>query len=131
MNPMLDIALITNNYSHDIATAVLAISGGTMLLLSRNYPPDATPEIELYFIRIYSSITRAAKYSLLWILIAGVPRITFYKQYEWSDKAGDLQVVAIIIKHIVMFLLVGTGLFYWSKLNKKVVHLKIKNNIRR
>jgi hypothetical protein len=51
----------------------------------------------------------------------------FYTQYEWSDAAGDLQVIAIIIKHVVMFLLVGTGLFYWSKLAKRVKQLQLKH----
>jgi len=128
MDSLFDIALMTNNYSHDIATAILAISGAAMWMLSRNYPESATQEMELYFVRIYQSITKMAKYSLIWILIAGVPRVTFYKQYEWSTTAGDLQVIAIMIKHIVMFLLVGTGLFYWSKLSRRVKLLKIKNN---
>ncbi len=128
MNPLFDIAIMTNNYSHDVATALLAASGATLWILSRNYPVSAISEIESYFVRIYQSITRLATYALLWILIAGVPRVVFYKQYEWSNMAGDLQVFAIIVKHVVMFLLVGTGLFYWAKLNKKVKYLKLKNN---
>jgi len=121
-------AIMTNNYSHDIATALLAISGVTMWMLSRRYPVSTSEDVVLYFVRIYRSITKLAKYSLIWILIAGVPRVIFYKQYEWPDAAGDLQVVAIIIKHFVTFLLVGTGLFFWLKLSKKVKYLKLKNN---
>lgn len=119
---------MVNNYSHDIATAFLAVSGATMWILSRKYQNPEDAEAETYFVKVFLSVTLIAKYSLLWILIAGVPRVIFYKQYEWSDMAGNLQVVAIIIKHIVMFLLVGTGLFYWSKLDKKVKILKIKHN---
>ena len=65
-----------------------------------------------------------AKYSLIYILVAGVPRVIFYEEYEWSRIAGDLQIVAIIIKHVVMFLLVGTGFYFWIKLGKKVRLLK-------
>ena len=122
---------MTSNYSHDIATALLAVSGVTMWLISTAYSTVAhkTKDMELLFIRVYQSVRKLARYSLEWVLIAGVPRILFYKQFEWSHMAGDLQVVAIVIKHIVMFLIVGMGLYYWTKLNKQVNDLKIKHQI--
>jgi hypothetical protein len=120
---------MTINYSHDIATAVLAVSGVMMLFLSRMYPAHTGKETDLFFIRTYEVIRKSARYSLEWILVAGVPRIIFYMQFEWSNMAGDLQVIAIIIKHVVMFLLVGMGLFYWFRLNKKVHSLKIKHRL--
>lgn len=122
---------MTSNYSHDIATALLAVSGVTMWLISTAYSTVAhkTKDMELLFIRVYQSVRNLARYSLEWVLIAGVPRILFYKQFEWSHMAGDLQVVAIVIKHIVMFLIVGMGLYYWTKLNKQVNDLKIKHQI--
>jgi hypothetical protein len=114
-------ALITTiNYSHDIATAILAVSGATLWIMWATFPSDAGSTAAPHLIGIYHNITRLAKYSLWWILAAGVPRIIFYTEYEWSREAGDLQVVAIVIKHIVMFLLVGTGLFFWARLSKKV-----------
>jgi len=122
---MIPVIIMTINYSHDIATALLAVSGVGMWIISAAYPRQASTETEFYFVRVYRNMTRLAKYSLLWILAAGVPRIVFYTDYEWSTAAGDLQVVAIIIKHVVMFLLVGTGLFYWSKLGKKVRALSV------
>jgi len=128
---MFSIALMTNNYSHDIATAFLAASGTTMWLISKGYPIVETKdkEVALLFIHVYQSTRRIARYSLEWIIIAGIPRIIFYKQFEWSSMAGDLQVIAIGIKHIVMFLLVGMGVYYWVKLNKKIDYLKIKHLI--
>jgi len=115
---------MTNNYSHDIATAFLAVSGITMWMLSRVYRVSASEEAGRYFVSIYRDVVTVAKVSLAWIVIAGVPRILFYRQYEWSDMAGGLQVVAIIIKHIVMFLLVGSGVVYWAKLDKTVRSLE-------
>jgi len=120
---------MVNNYSHDIATAFLAVSGATMWILLRKYQNPEDVETGVYFVKIYRSVTSIAKYSLIWILLAGIPRIIFYRQYEWSDMAGNLQVVAIIIKHIVMFLLVGAGLFFWSRLDKKVKTLKMKHSL--
>lgn len=123
---MIPAVIMTVNYSHDIATAMLAVSGAALWIISYAYPGEAGPETGRYFIRIYRSITRLAAYSLFWILAAGVPRIVFYNQYEWSESAADLQIIAIIIKHIVMFLLVGTGIFYWSKIGKKVKQLNLR-----
>lgn len=119
------ILIMTINYSHDIATAFLAVSGVMMLFLSKMHPSSAGRETDLFFVRICELIRKSARYSLEWILVAGVPRIIFYMQFEWSTMAGDLQVIAIVIKHIVMFLLVGMGLYYWLRLNKKVHYLKI------
>lgn len=126
MDSFLSIIIITNNYSHDIATAFLIVSGIMMWLLSKKYPPSDNEIVKLYFIKIYKDITRLARYSLIWVLAAGVPQIIFYKEFEWSNYAGNLQVLAIIVKHVVMFTLVSTGLFYWLKLSKKVEYLKLK-----
>lgn len=117
------VIMMTINYSHDIATALLAASGAALWLLSRNYPADATPDTERYFAATYRSVSRIARDSLYYIVIAGVPRVFFYMQYEWSDLAGDLQIVAVVIKHVVMFLLVGTGIYFWIKLGRKVREL--------
>jgi hypothetical protein len=118
--------IMTISYSHDIATALLAVSGAALWMISAFYPANAGPGTAKYFTAIYANVTALAKYSLWWILVAGVPRIAFYTDYEWATQAGDLQVVAIIIKHVVMFLLVGTGLFFWARLGKKVRQLTLQ-----
>ncbi len=119
---------MTISYSHDIATALLAASGVGLWMLDHFRPEPATPGEEHFFLNAFRGVSRLAKYSLLWILIAGVQRILAYRKYEWADSAGDLQIIAIVIKHIVMFLLVGVGLFYWAKLRKKTKELKLKND---
>jgi hypothetical protein len=114
------ILLISINYSHDIATALLAASGAAMWLLARCYPDDASPAVERFFLASHRGVTRIAKDALYYIVLAGIPRVFFYMRYEWSDLAGDLQIVAVVIKHIVMFLLVGTGIYYWTRLGRRV-----------
>ena len=127
MGPAVNILLITINYSHDIATALLAASGAAMWLLAREYPEDASAAAERYFLRSYRSIARIARDSLYYILLAGVPRVIFYMRYEWSDLAGNMQIVAVIIKHIVMFLLVGTGGYLWIRLSRRVKALALSH----
>ncbi|RMF99880.1 MAG: hypothetical protein D6726_12230 [Nitrospirae bacterium] len=123
-NPALDILITLNNYSHDIATALLAVGGIMMYLLYRGRKRLLEDGGGVFFSRVYKKVKTIAEASLAWILIAGVPRTIFYKRYEWSDLSGDLQIVAIIIKHIVMFLLVGLLSFYWirlSRINKSIL----------
>ena len=124
------VVLMTINYSHDIATALLAASGAVLWLLSRHYPADATPRTERFFAAAYRSVGRIAKDALYYIVIAGIPRVVFYMRYEWSDLAGDLQILAVVIKHLVMFLLVGTGIYYWIKLGRKVRKLDLQHSVR-
>ncbi|MBI5101341.1 MAG: hypothetical protein HZB33_05850 [Nitrospirae bacterium] len=129
MHDLFDSIIMTVNYSHDIATAMLAVSALTMWVLSGQYPASSDAKFELFYVKIYKTVTRVAKDSLYWILLAGVPRIIYYKEFEWSDMAGDLQIVAIVIKHVAMFTLVGAGTYFWSRLAKKVRTLKLKHNL--
>lgn len=118
---------MTINYSHDVATALLTASGVAMWLLSKNFPSQASPESERYLIKTYRSITRVAKDSLYYVLIAGIPRVIFYMHYEWSDLAGDLQIVVVVIKHIALISLVATGVYLWIKLGNRVRTLKLRH----
>ncbi|TAN40933.1 MAG: hypothetical protein EPN22_16610 [Nitrospirae bacterium] len=115
----LNVLIMATNYSHDIATAFLAVSGVAMWILSASHPAVGARSSDEFFIASCRSVTRIAKYSLIWILAAGFPRIVFYETYEWNDSAGDLQIAAIIVKHIVMFALVGAGIYHWARLERK------------
>lgn len=116
--------VVLSNYSHDIATAFLFIAVVGLYLLSRTIPLVQTSGDRMAFIEVFRKLTLMAKVSLAWVLLAGVPRVVFYKQLEWSQMSGDLQVVAIIIKHIFMFLLVGTGIVHWRRLAKRVKEIE-------
>lgn len=127
MGSLAPIVIMSINYSHDIATAMLAVSALAMWIISRGMPVVPSIATEQYFLRLYGSITRMAKDSLIYILVAGVPRIYFYTDYEWATACGELQIVAIIIKHIVMFLLVGIGLYFWRRLGLQVRTITLKH----
>ncbi len=124
---MLDTALILLNYSHDIATAFLVVSGVLMVILykKRNNLLSGTSFKE--FASFYRFNRLVAEGALLWILVAGVPRTIFYKKYEWSYLAGQLQVGAIVVKHIVMFVLVGALVYYWLRLSSFIKAHQIKD----
>lgn len=120
MSPELGILIMLNNYFHDVATALLAASGVTMWIVVKRYEKHRNPATLSYFIDLYRGITGLARFALYWILIGGVPRTIFYKDFEWANAAGKGQVPALIVKHILAFTFVGTGAYLWIKLSKKI-----------
>ncbi len=130
MNQWLPIVIMMNNYFHDVATALLAASALVMVFILRSVSEEKLDQSKLDFIRrIYSSVTRVAVFSLIWILIGGVPRTIFFKRYEWWDAAGKGIVTALVIKHILMFFLVGIGFFLWLKIKKIMSSIEQGNEL--
>lgn len=125
MSPLLGVFIMMNNYFHDVATALLAASGVVIWVIVKRYDSAAkTQETTEYFLRIYKSSTKLAKISLAWILIGGIPRTIFYKEFEWANAVGKNQIPALIVKHILVFIFVGIGVYIWIKTNRRVKELK-------
>jgi hypothetical protein len=124
MSPLLGVFIMMNNYFHDVATALLLASGIAMWVIVKKYGDNSNPDVIDYFLRIYKGITRLAKFSLGWILIGGIPRTIFYKDFEWANAVGKSQVPALIVKHIFAFIFVGIGVYIWIKINRMVKSLK-------
>lgn len=127
MSPSLGVFIMMNNYFHDVATALLLASGIAMWVIVRRYGNNSNPDVTDYFLRIYRGITRLAKFSLAWILIGGIPRTLAYKDFEWANAVGKNQVPALIVKHILVFIFVCTGVYMWIKLSKRVKVIKAGN----
>lgn len=121
--PALGVFLTINNYFHDFATALLVSSGVALWFIMRKY--DAHPRkddraVTEYFLGLYKSMTKVAKFSLFWILVGGVPRTLFYRDFEWIGAVKNGQVPALIVKHMLTFAFVGAGVHLWVRLRKKV-----------
>lgn len=125
MTSELGLLIMMNNYLHDVATAMLACSGVVMWIIVRHFrfsTQDAGST--KYFLKIYQSVTKLARFSLSWILIGGIPRIIFYKDFEWANAVGKGQVPALIVKHILAFIFVGAGAYMWLKISKRIKEIK-------
>jgi len=118
------IILMMNNYLHDVATALLVASGYVLWVLWKCVTPDAGRDAIRMFVRMYQRITRLAWFSFILILLFGIPRVIYYKEFEWSNMAGRGQVPALIVKHILAFTLVACGMVLWMKVRKTVVELE-------
>jgi len=121
MSPGLGVAVMMNNYLHDVATALLAASGVALWAMLRRWEAGGGgPEAGRFFLDIHRSMARLAKVSLAWIVLGGIPRTWFYSEFEWANAAGRGQVAALVVKHLVAFALVGAGIALWLRLGARV-----------
>ncbi len=129
MSSGLGVVIMMNNYFHDVATALLAASGIVVwIIVKRYFSSEKGQETTEYFLKIYRSTTKLARFSLAWIIIGGIPRTIFYAEFEWANAVGKGQVTALIVKHIFAFAFVGTGAYMWMMINRKVKGLKNGND---
>jgi hypothetical protein len=124
MSQTAGIMLMMNNYFHDVATALLLASGVAMWVIYKRFGDSDNPDVRDYFLRLYRSITLLARFSLAWIILGGIPRTYFYKEFEWAQYAGKGQIPALIVKHVLAFAFVGTGVYVWLKIRSKVKDIR-------
>ncbi|HSN15355.1 MAG TPA: hypothetical protein VLT61_12040 [Anaeromyxobacteraceae bacterium] len=121
MSPAAGIALMMNNYFHDVATALLVASAfGLWVMLRRYESGERGPDAARYFLEIHRSMARLARFSLAWIVLGGIPRTIWYGEFEWANAAGRGQVAALVVKHVVAFALVAWGVGFWLRLRRRV-----------
>ncbi|AJE04657.1 hypothetical protein [Geobacter pickeringii] len=120
ITPTLGIAIMMNNYFHDVATALLAASAFVLYAVYRVEESCTGPGATEFFLKTYRRMVRLARFALAWIVLGGIPRTIFYTRFEWANAAGKGQVPALIVKHILMVILVAGGVWGWRKLQRKV-----------
>ncbi len=121
MTPAAGVALMMNNYLHDVATALLLASGVALWVMLRRYEQSGGgADAGRYFLAIHRSMTRLARFSLAWIVLGGIPRTIFYTRFEWANAAGHAQIPALLVKHVIAFSLVGAGVSLWLRLRRRV-----------
>ena len=124
VSPALGVLIMMNNYFHDVATGLLVASGVSLYFIMRHFNGTGSRQRAEYFLSTYQVMTRIARFSFWWIIIAGVPRTYFYKSFEWANSVDTLQVPAIIIKHVMVLAMVGYGIHFWHKINRKAKEVR-------
>lgn len=56
--------------------------------------------------------------SLAGIVLFGAVRALAYKEYEWSEAAGDAQITLLIVKHVLLTFVFLIGVAYYRKAKK-------------
>jgi hypothetical protein len=100
------VLVMLNNYMHDLATAVFAVSALAAYFLlqspsARTAPDAIRPVIE--------GLVKVGTISLVWTLAGGVVRALAYKRYEWMEAVGKAQVPALVLKHVILVFFVILG----------------------
>lgn len=122
-SPTLGVAVMMNNYFHDVATAMLAASAFCLYAIDRVQGAINTPAATVFFLKTYRIMVKFFHFALWWIVIGGVPRTLFFASFEWNHFADKQQVPALAVKHILMAVLVIWGVFAWRRLKHKVGEL--------
>ncbi len=124
ITPGLGVAIMMNNYFHDVATALLMASAFVLHVIVRIQAAMDTPVATLFFLKMHKQLVRFFRFSLWWIIIGGIPRTIFYTSFEWNHFADKLQVPALMVKHILMAAAVIYGIRAWRRLKVTVARLR-------
>ncbi|MDR3581002.1 MAG: hypothetical protein P4L44_13660 [Oryzomonas sp.] len=123
-SPGLGVAVMMNNYFHDVATAMLAASAFCLHAIVRVQASMNTQAATIFFLKTHRIMVKFFRFSIWWIVIGGIPRTIFYVSFEWNHFADKQQVPALMVKHVLMAVLVVWGVFAWRRLKKMVVRLR-------
>jgi signal transduction histidine kinase len=121
---MLKVAVMLNNYFHDLATALLMTSGFAAFYLAKAVEKAKTKEAVNLFAQLFQRFTVIGRIAFVWIIVAGAIRLVAFNTYEWQDAVGKEQVPALIFKHLLLFAVVGAGIYAWRRVSKKVAVIK-------
>ena len=123
-SPGLGVAIMMNNYLHDMATGLMVGSGFALHAILRIQASTNTQQGTLFFLKTNRAMVKLFKFALWWVILGGVPRTIFYASFEWANAADKLQVPALAVKHIMMFTAVVWGTYAWRRMQKKVALLR-------
>jgi hypothetical protein len=124
ISPGLGLAIMFNNYAHDVATALLAASAFALHAIARIQAAENTPAATRFFLKTYDRMKGILRFALWWIILGGIPRTIFYTSFEWSNAADRLQIPALIFKHVLFVIVVVWGAVAWRRLKRKVEVLR-------
>ena len=114
------ILVMLNNYFHDLATAVFAVSAIAAWLLLR-FVGDGADRANLQ--PVVRGLVKLGFGALVWVLVAGAFRAWAYRDYEWVEAVGKDQVTVLVVKHILLVTVVAVGIVFLIKVQRRVRRL--------
>jgi hypothetical protein len=100
------ITVMLINYFHDLSVALLASNVIAVFVVGRIL--DHNPVHDVIVPRLFHVMSRVTYWALAFVLIGGALRAVNFMEFEWNRAAGENQIPALIVKHV---LLVGLTLF--------------------
>ena len=119
-SPTIGILLMLNNYIHDVATGLLLISALWLAWSARDLGDAPSNELVSYFRRTYRRCVRFAVGSVVVIVLTGIVRTITFMDFEWQPALGKGLVPVLIMKHVLIFTMLGAGIYAWVQLKKRL-----------
>jgi uncharacterized membrane protein len=114
----LALLVLLNNFLHDFSAAGWVF--GSVLLwmfLRKTAGTNKADELTVALVKIILFLMRI---SFVGIVVFGVLRTVAYKSYEWSNAAGQGQILLLAIKHVIFTVVFLMGLIYYIKASRFV-----------
>ena len=124
IGPGLGVAIMMNNYLHDMATGLMVGSGFALHAIMQIQRRMDDPQATVFFLKTNQHMVKLFKFALWWVVLGGIPRTIFYTSFEWANAADKLQIPALAVKHVMMFTAVVWGSIAWRRMQKKVAALR-------
>lgn len=104
--------IMLNNFFHDFSVALLFACLLVMTFVYKASVKDPASANRDFAYAMFRWLNKVIIGSWTFIIAGGVIRTLAYEQYEWMEAAGRGQVVALIIKHMLLisFVIGGTVL---------------------
>lgn len=120
---LLSIALMLNNYVHDVATGLLLLSALWLGWSAKDL--GATPSAETLgvFRASYQRCLRFVWGSIGVIITTGIVRTVYFMRFEWHPAMGRGLVPVLILKHVLILSMLGAGVFAWVQLRRRLAGL--------
>lgn len=116
------VLIMLSNYFHDLAVAFLF---GSFILLGIMYKVyielNKKKEFKKFLREVYNYFSKIIIIAWSWIIIGGIIRTVNYRQYEWLPAAGRGQIGALVVKHVILVVLVVSGVYMQYKFKNKVL----------
>lgn len=124
---MVSILVMLNNYFHDFATALVVVCTYGMLLMMKYAEQSGGQDSRQMVLALYPKMVHVTGGSVAFVFIAGIVRAFTYKEFEWHDAIAAGQVAALMVKHVILFLLFAYGIYLWVIVHKKVKAMRKKS----
>jgi len=123
MSEGLTVFIMMNNYFHDVATAMLFASGSLLWVVLDLYEQTPGASTLHYLKRFYGISRKVLGFSLLWLLLGGIPRILFFRSFEWQNAVLKEQADGLLAKHILAFMMIIAGSWIWIKASRRMASI--------
>ena len=119
-SPVVGVLLMLNNYVHDVATGLLLISALWLAWTAKDLGESPSLEMVSYFKRSYRRCVHFVGGSIIVIILTGIVRTLTFMDFEWQPALGRGLIPVLILKHVLIFTMLGAGIYAWTQLRKRL-----------